>query len=100
MRVPIAVQIAPYDSEKSQPRIDAARQAFVIYLEEVFRKSTRSKHGLMGPVGKILNEVRSGRRDPASLKGYAIRFTRRLAEAPLRQGWKPWRGVSTCWLGC
>jgi hypothetical protein len=27
----------------------------------------------MGPVGKILSEVKSGRRDPASLKGYAIR---------------------------
>lgn len=78
MRVPIAVQIVPYDIEKDQPTIDAIREAFVQYLEETRRrktrqKSTRSKHGLMGPVGKILREVKSGRWDPASLKGYAIR---------------------------
>lgn len=73
MRVPIAVQIKPFDVEQSQPEIDAAREAFTRYLEEVPRKSTRSKHGLMGPVGKILSEVKSGRRDAASLKGYAIR---------------------------
>jgi len=84
MRVPIAVQVEPYDPAKDQPRIDAARQAFVAYLEEVLRKSTRSKHGLMGPVGKILSEVKSGRRDPGSLKGYALRVheaTRRTLSA-------------------
>jgi hypothetical protein len=73
MRVPIAVQIQPFDIETTQPKIGAVREAFTQYLEEVPRKSTRSKHGLMGPVGKILSEVRSGRRDPASLKGYAVR---------------------------
>jgi len=84
MRVPIAVQVEPYDPAKDQPRIDAARQAFVTYLQGVFRKSTQTKHGLMGPVGKILNEVKSGRRDPGSLKGYALRVheaTRRLPSA-------------------
>jgi len=71
--VPITVQVKPFDLEKVQPRIDAAREAFSRYLEEVPSKSTRSKHGLMGPVGKILSEVKSGRRDLASLKGYAVR---------------------------
>lgn len=73
MRVPIAVQVKPFDIEKAQSQIDAAREAFTRYLDEVPRKSTRSKHGLMGPVGKILSEVKSGRRDLASLKGYAVR---------------------------
>jgi len=73
MRVPIAIQIEPFDIETIQPQIDATRDMFLRYLENVPRQSTRSKHGLMGPVGKILREVRSGRRDPASLKGYALR---------------------------
>jgi hypothetical protein len=73
MRVPIVVQIRPYDIEKDQPQIDAVRQAFVTYLGEMGPRPTRSKYGLMGPVGKILSEVKSGRRDAASLKGYAVR---------------------------
>lgn len=73
MRVPIAVQIEPFDVEQVQPQIDATREAFVRYLDEAPQKSTRSKHGLMGPVGKILGEIKSGRRDAPSLKGYAIR---------------------------
>jgi Beta-galactosidase len=73
VRVPIAVQVKPFDIDKAQPQIDATREAFAGYLKEVRQKSSRSKHGLMGPVGKILSEVKSGRRDPASLKGYAVR---------------------------
>ncbi len=73
MRVPIVVQVAPHDIEQDQPRIDAARRAFVRYLAEMGTRQTRSKYGLMGPVGKILSEVKSGRRDTASLKGYALR---------------------------
>jgi hypothetical protein len=73
VRVPIAVQVDPFDIDKAQPQLDATREAFARYLKEVRQKSSRSKHGLMGPVGKILSEVKSGRRDPASLKGYAVR---------------------------
>lgn len=82
MRVPIMVQVKPFEIEKAQPQIDAAREEFTCYLREVPRKSTRSKHGLMGPVGKILNEVKSGRRDPASLKGYAIRVHEASGRSP------------------
>ena len=82
MRVPIAVQVRPFNIEAAQPRIDTVRAAFVRYLEHVPRKSTRSKYGLMGPVGKILGEVKSGRRDPASLKGYAVRVHEALARSP------------------
>ena len=73
MRVPIVVHVAPHDIEQDQPRIDAARTVFVRYLAELGQRPTRSKYGLMGPVGKILSEVKSGRRDAASLKGYALR---------------------------
>jgi hypothetical protein len=73
MRVPITVQVQPFDIEQVQTKIDETREAFVRYLSEARQKSTRSKHGLMGAVGKILSEVKSGRRDPASLKGYAVR---------------------------
>jgi hypothetical protein len=61
VRTPIAVQTKPFEIEKIQPQIDAAREAFARYLQGVPRKSTRSKHGLMGPVGKILSEVKSDR---------------------------------------
>lgn len=86
MRVPITVQIRPFDIEKAQPQIDAARGAFARYLDDVLRKSTRSKHGLMGPVGKILSEVKSGRRDPASLKGYAVRVHEATGRSPSPAG--------------
>ncbi len=86
MRVPIAVQVQPFDTEAAQPRIDAVREAFAQYLDEVPRKSTRSKHGLMGPVGKILGEVKSGRRDPPSLKGYAMRVHEATGRAPTPAG--------------
>lgn len=86
MRTPIAVQIKPFEIEKVQSQIDAAREAFTRYLDEVPRKSTRSKHGLMGPVGKILSEVKSGRRDPASLKGYAVRVHEATGRSPSQRG--------------
>jgi hypothetical protein len=82
MRVPITVQVESFEIESVQPAIDAVRQSLGHYLEGVPRKSSRSKHGLMGPVGKILNEVKSGRRDPASLKGYAIRVHEAGGRAP------------------
>jgi len=86
VRTPIAVQIRPFDIETVQLQIDAAREAFARYLDEVFRKSTRSKHGLMGPVGKILSEVKSGRRDRASLKGYAVRVHEATGRSPSQAG--------------
>ncbi len=82
MRNPITVHSDPFNIELVQPEIDRARYAFADYLEEVPRKSTKSKHGLMGPVGKILSEVKSGRRDPASLKGYAVRVQEVLGRGP------------------
>jgi hypothetical protein len=40
----------------------------------------------MGPVGKLLGEAKSGRRDPASLKGYAIRLHEATGKSPSRAG--------------
>lgn len=88
MRVPIAVQIKPFDIEQAQPHVDATREAFARYLNEVPRKSTRSKHGLMGPVGKILSEVKSGRRDATSLKGYAVRVHEATGRNPSTTGFQ------------
>lgn len=82
MRVPIIVHVAPHDIEQDQPRIDAARGAFLRYLAELGLRQTRSKYGLMGPVGKILSEVKSGRRDAASLKGYALRVHEATQKRP------------------
>jgi hypothetical protein len=73
VRIPIFLQAPNFDIKNVQSDIDATRKAFDDYLDYYKRKDARSKHGLMGPVGKILGEVRSGRRDPQSLKGYAIR---------------------------
>lgn len=82
MRIPIAVQIKPFDVDKVQAQIDAIRDSFCRYLAQVRGKSTRSKHGLMGPVGKILSEVKSGRRDPSSLKGFAVRVHEATGRSP------------------
>ncbi len=87
MRAPITVQVRPFDMESVQPQIDLAREAFGRYLEDVPWRSRRStKHGLMGPVGKILGEVKSGRRDATSLKGYAVRVHEATGRSPSQAG--------------
>lgn len=73
MRIPILLQAPPFDIKKVQRDIDSTRAALDNYLNHCQPRDTRSKHGLMGPAGKILAEVRSGRRDPESLKGYTLR---------------------------
>jgi hypothetical protein len=73
MRTPVIVNVVPYDVDSAQPRVDAVRNAFDRYLDQYIPKSSRSKHGLMGPVGKILSEAKSGRSDPDYLKGYVLR---------------------------
>jgi hypothetical protein len=73
MRSPIAVRLMPFNLDEVQPRIDQVRNAFNNYLDYYVPKSSRSKHGLMGPVGKILSELKRGRTDPDYLKGYILR---------------------------
>lgn len=85
MRKPIVVQVAPYDLDSVQPRVETIREVFGRYLDSYKPKSTRSKHGIMGPVGKILSEARSGRSDADYLKGYVLRvheLSQRLSPSP------------------
>src|SRR5581483_2636636 len=85
MREPIAVQVATFDLSKVQPLIDASRKAFGRYLDEFHnaaRRSTRSKHGLMGPVGKILGEAQGGRQ---ALEDGIDHLVKLLTEAPITE---------------
>lgn len=73
MRSPIAVSLKPFNLDEVQPRINQVRDAFSSYLDYYVPRSSRSKHGLMGPVGKVLGELKRGRTDPDYLKGYILR---------------------------
>jgi len=74
LRQPIAVEVTSFDLSKAEPQIDAAVRAFAEYVEQVPRsKSTRSKYGLLGPAGKAITEVKSGRYHRDSLIGYTLR---------------------------
>jgi hypothetical protein len=72
VRTPIFVRTERFDLESISSDIESVRRCFDSYLESYPVKSSRSKHSLMGPVGKILQEVKSGRWDADSLAGYAL----------------------------
>lgn len=76
MRTPIAVQMEPFNIHDLQFEVAQIRSEFVRYLSEVPRKSKDSKHGLMGPIGKLLSKLRSGDKDPDQLKGYILNVDR------------------------
>ena len=61
-----------FDMAAIEPRIDDIRNAFDRYLDTYPVKTSKSKHGLMGPVGKILQQVKEGKWDAPSLAGYAL----------------------------
>ncbi len=61
-----------FDLDAVESRIDEIRGAFDRYLDTYPVKTAKSKHGLMGPVGKILQEVKGGKWDAPSLMGYAM----------------------------
>ena len=72
MRRFIFTRIESFNMDAVGPRIDEIRLAFDNYLDTYPVKTARSKHGLMGPVGKILQEVKGGKWDATSLSGYAL----------------------------
>lgn len=72
MRKPIFVRVERFDLKSVEPEIEVIRNCFDCYLDSYPVKSVRSKHSLMGPVGKVLQEVRTGRWDVESLAGYAL----------------------------
>jgi hypothetical protein len=68
------VEVKSFDLRQAEPEINAAVQAFAEYAEHVPpTKSTRSKYGLLGPAGKAITELKSGRYDRDSLIGYTLR---------------------------
>lgn len=72
MRVPIFVKVERFDLGSVAREIEGIRGRFDVYLESYPAKNIRSKHGLMGPVGKVLQEVRTGKWDADSLAGFAL----------------------------
>lgn len=72
MRTPVFVRVERFDLESVAAEMEAIRDCFDRYLDSYPIKSARSKYSLMGPVGKVLQEARSGKWDPVSLAGYAL----------------------------
>ncbi|MGD9157635.1 MAG: hypothetical protein PVG39_04455 [Desulfobacteraceae bacterium] len=72
MRQFIFTKTEQFNIDSIEPKIDKIRDAFDRYLDAYPVKTPRSKHGLMGPVGKILQEVKGGKWDATSLMGYAL----------------------------
>jgi predicted RNA-binding protein with RPS1 domain len=61
-----------FDLDNIQSRIEKIRAAFDRYLDSYPVKTAKSKHGIMGPVGKILQDIKRGKWDAPSLSGYAL----------------------------
>lgn len=72
MRTPIFVRVERFDLESVAPEIEAVRDRFDRYLDSYPVKSARAKHSLLGPIGKVLQEARTGKWDAESLAGYAL----------------------------
>lgn len=72
MRQFIFTKIQQFDIDSIAAGINEIRDAFDRYLDTYPVKTSRSKHGLMGPVGKIFQEVKGGKWDATSLTGYAL----------------------------
>ena len=72
MRHFIFTKIEQFSIDSIAPKINEIRDAFDRYLDTYPVKTSRSKHGLMGPVGKIIQEVKGGKWDATSLTGYAL----------------------------
>jgi hypothetical protein len=72
VREVIFTHVEAFDLEKVKPEIEEIRDAFDNYLESYPVKTARSKHGLMGPAGKILQKVKGEKWDTSSLTGYAL----------------------------
>ena len=72
MRTPIFVRVEQFDLKNVSDRIEAIRNDFDRYLNSYPARAARTKHSLMGPVGKVLQEAKTGKWDAESLTGYAL----------------------------
>jgi hypothetical protein len=76
MRAFIAVTPKPYSLGGDRPEIESVIVSFGRYLDSYRTKTTRSKHGLLGPVGKVIQEIKSRKWQPEALAGYALNIHR------------------------
>jgi len=72
MRSFIFTKAEQIDMDKIKEKVEDIRSAFDTYLNSYPVKTARTKHGVMGPVGKILQGAKSGKWDAISLTGYAL----------------------------
>jgi len=72
MREPVFTRVKSFDLEEAGTEIETIRACFDRYLDTYPVKSARTEHSLMGPVGKVLQEARTGKWDAESLAGYAL----------------------------
>lgn len=68
----IFTKVDKFKLEDVKVQVEEIRAAFDQYLDSYPTKTARTKHGIMGPVGKILQDVRRGKWDAEALTGYAL----------------------------
>ena len=73
MRNIIMARVKRFDIDEYRVKINESVRLFTCYLGEYPAKTTRSKHGIMGPVAKILERAKTGKWDAGALTGYALR---------------------------
>ena len=73
MRQLIITKGERFDIEKVRPKIERITDSFDRYLDEYRPKTTRTMHGVMGPVPMILDGVRVRKEDAKTLVGRAVR---------------------------
>lgn len=73
MRKVITVSTRWFDTSEAKPDIQAIVSAFDRYLDDYPVKSAKSKHGIMGPVARILDRAKAGGYTEEALIGDAMR---------------------------
>lgn len=73
MRSVITVATQSFDTASVKPEIQTIVAAFDRYLDDYPVKSARSKHGIMGPVARILDRAKAGGYTEEALIGDAMR---------------------------
>lgn len=72
MRPFIFTKVKRFEHDDIKEKIEEIKDAFDRYLDSYPAKTSQSKHGIMGPVGKILQEIKKGKWDVEGLSGYAV----------------------------
>ena len=73
MRQLIVTKGERFDIESVRPKIESIADAFDRYLDEYRPKTTRTMHGVMGPLQMILDGARVRKEDAKALVGRAMR---------------------------